>query len=519
MNLNIFLIQLVLFSSVFMLAQAARVPRGWLAVTGVILAVLAVSFAIAPAWAGFISGTVWFLLFLVPLLGFAKVNRLVSQERYRAARKWATVLRWLHPTDGMVEYAHRLKGMELAQQGRIEDATALFRRDQSNTTPSGRMATVLVYRTTAQWAELVQWVEQQVPEKTLYQEMGLALSYLRAQGELGNLNQLLQGVATLEQSKNRQSNPLLLNTARLYALAFCGQVDSVKVLLNGVLSVYAPQTRQFWIATAELMTGRTAIAQAILNDLRHTRDQTLQQAIDQRLSMPLFDPLLVLTDSSRLQLTQLKTIVTQDSRYGGWGALGNKKSYVTYGLIVLNLLVFGATVAFGGMDDLDVLYSLGALAPEDVVMGEWWRAISALFLHAGVLHLATNMLGLFVFGSLVEDALGFKKFFLCYIFSGIGSMLTVTAVATLTQTVGQLTVGASGAVLGLVGAEAAIQLKGWRLEKAKVARDRLRLIMMIILLQIVSDLLTPQVSIVGHASGVVLGFLLGLFLYRFGQNA
>lgn len=513
MNLNLFLIQLVLVTSLFMLIQSARMPRGWLAVTGVILGVLAVSLALAPAWAGLISGSLWLLILMLPLSMMIRINQLVSQERYRAARRWAIIVKWLHPTDGMVEYPRLLRGMALGQQGRWEEAGHLLSQAQTDTTPSGRMAKSLLFRMHAEWEALVQWMEQQVPEKTRYRELGLAIAYLRAQGELGNLNQLMAGLTTLEQHIARQGNPLLLNTARLYALAFCGQVEAVQVILDGGLSIYTPATRQFWMATAELVAGYPDLARPRLKMLRQTPDRALQQAIDWRLSRTVTDPLQVLTVASRQQLNQLKTIVIQEARYSRWGMLG-KKSYATYVLIAVNLLMFGWTVLAGGTDDLDVLYEMGALVPEEVVTGAGWRIVTALFLHAGVLHLAANMLGLLVFGSLVEASLRTKKFLLCYFFSGVGSMLTVTAIANWMQAIGQLTVGASGAVLGLVGAEAAIQLKGWRLEKAAVARDRLRLIALILVLQLVSDLLTPQVSLIGHLSGVVLGFVAGLVLFR-----
>ncbi|MDX2242495.1 MAG: rhomboid family intramembrane serine protease [Leptolyngbyaceae cyanobacterium bins.302] len=497
-----------------MLVQAARLPRGWLVVTGVILVSLGVGFVTAPAWAGYISGGVWVILYLLPLVGIARLNRLVSQERYRPARKIANLVKWLHPADGYVEYPHLLKGLELGQQGRMDEATQLFNRYQTNSTTTGRMATVMFYRMNAQWEELARWVEDCVPEKILFQEMGLAIAYLRSLGELGNLNGLLQGIERFEQKAGRSNNPLLLNTVRLYGLAFCGQVEAVKRLFDGVLSIHPKPIHQFWIATAELQTGREGIAQEMFAALRQTGDRSLQQAIDWRLAAPRVDPLTVLTEHSRQVLIDLKTAITQESRYSGWMALAAKKSYATYGLIGINLAVFGLSTLLGGNEDLYILYRLGALVPEAVAQGEWWRSLTAIFLHAGALHLAANMLGLYVFGALVESALGYRKFLVCYFFCGVGSMLVVAAIALLTQAPPQITVGASGAVLGIVGAEAAIQLKGWRLERAKIARDRLKLISLVVVLQLISDLLTPQVSLIGHLSGVILGFLSGLVLFK-----
>jgi rhomboid protease GluP len=68
-------------------------------------------------------------------------------------------------------------------------------------------------------------------------------------------------------------------------------------------------------------------------------------------------------------------------------------------------------------------------------------------------------------------------------------------------------VGASGAIMGLLGGIGAIYLQGWFKDRARVAAQRLRMIGLAVILQVCFDLLTPQVSFIGHASGLVLGFI------------
>ena len=514
MNLNLFLIQFVLFTSCFMLLQSRRLPHGWLAVTGIILGGLGTSFLTLPEWAGLISSGLWVVLVLLPLVGFAQINRLVMQERYQAARQIATWVKWLHPADGFVEYPHLLQGLELGQRGQFDQARQLLSRYQTNSTATGRMATVMLYQMNADWRGLVDWIEAHVADQTLYREMGLVTAYLRSLGELGKLNELLQGVEQFEQRVGRGGNPTTYGTVKLYALAFCGQVESVKRLLDRVLSIYPAPIQQFWIATAELIAGRDAIAREMLTSIRMTQNGPLEKAIDWRLSVPRVDPLQVLTESSHRILQQLNTTIAQELRYTGWGSLAPRKSYATYGLIGINVFVYGLSKRLGSSEDLYVLYRLGALVPEVVFAGEWWRSLTATFLHSGELHLVANMLGLYVFGGLVEATLGYKKFLTSYLFCGVGSMLAVAIIAKLTEAPTQITVGASGAVLGMVGVEAAIQFKGWWFGKAKIARERLRLIILVLVLQLMSDLITPQVSIVGHLSGVILGFLAGLILFK-----
>jgi len=76
----------------------------------------------------------------------------------------------------------------------------------------------------------------------------------------------------------------------------------------------------------------------------------------------------------------------------------NKIAYTTYILIALNLLIYGLEIKLGGSQNSFALERLGALMPEKVLAGEWWRLIGANFLHYGSFHLATNMLSLFFVG-------------------------------------------------------------------------------------------------------------------------
>ncbi len=72
---------------------------------------------------------------------------------------------------------------------------------------------------------------------------------------------------------------------------------------------------------------------------------------------------------------------------------------------------------------------------------------------------------------------------------------------------GMLTVGASGSIMGLVGATAALMLRGWLREKALTARRRLVAILLIIAMQTVFDSVVPQVSMTAHLSGALVGFI------------
>jgi len=179
-------------------------------------------------------------------------------------------------------------------------------------------------------------------------------------------------------------------------------------------------------------------------------------------------------------------------------------------LILVNVLVFLFEIYAGGWNDPDVLHRIGAVEADAVVaQGEYWRLFTALFLHAGFLHLGFNLFALYVLGPPLERSIGAIRFLACYLISGLASSAGVVALTEvgLVQ-VGQL-IGASGCILGVVGAWAGLLL---RHRHAPFAKQRLANIGLIVAIQIAFDLSTPQISMAAHMCGLVAGFLLGFLL-------
>jgi len=179
-------------------------------------------------------------------------------------------------------------------------------------------------------------------------------------------------------------------------------------------------------------------------------------------------------------------------------------------LIFLNAAAFLFEISFGDSNDPEVLHRIGALEPYAVVVqGEYWRLFTALFLHGGFVHLLFNLFALYVLGPPLERSIGGIRFAACYLISGLASSAGVVAlsVAGLVH-VGQL-VGASGCIMGIVGAWAGFLL---RHRHATRAKQRLANVLMIVAIQTAFDLSTPQVSMAAHLCGLVAGFFLGLIL-------
>lgn len=124
----------------------------------------------------------------------------------------------------------------------------------------------------------------------------------------------------------------------------------------------------------------------------------------------------------------------------------SKKPYVTYGLIILNVIMFLLMYVLGnGSKDIETLVKFGALYRPYVLNGEYFRIISTAFLHIGVVHLLVNCYSLYVIGSQMESFLGKVKFLFIYLFSAIsGSLMSLIFTDAVSA-------GASGAIFGLLG--------------------------------------------------------------------
>ncbi len=184
----------------------------------------------------------------------------------------------------------------------------------------------------------------------------------------------------------------------------------------------------------------------------------------------------------------------------GGGAL------VTKTLIGMNVLVFLWQVASGGTlsQPYGYPYQEGALNGLLVAQGEWWRVVTSMFLHGSVIHLGLNMLFLWWIGAPVEQAIGRARFALIYFVSGLGG----AAGALLLTNPGQTTVGASGALFGILGAAFVFE----RQRNYVLGGGALT----IIILNLAFTFAIPGISIGGHIGGLIAGALSALALSRFG---
>src|SRR5207244_12419159 len=119
---------------------------------------------------------------------------------------------------------------------------------------------------------------------------------------------------------------------------------------------------------------------------------------------------------------------------------------VTIAPLALFALIFVAEIRMGALASKEALIAMGALARERVVAGEYWRLLTAPWLHGGTEHLVGNGIALYILGMVCEAAFGRAQLFVLYVLSGLAGSLVSMLVSVAPS------VRASGHSFGLDGA-------------------------------------------------------------------
>jgi membrane associated rhomboid family serine protease len=193
-------------------------------------------------------------------------------------------------------------------------------------------------------------------------------------------------------------------------------------------------------------------------------------------------------------------------------SLARRGPFVTQALIAINVGIYLLQVAMGAGLNADTgwIYEHGVLisrgidssgAVVGVAEGDWWRLITAAFLHYGPFHLGLNMLVLWLLGPALEEYLGHGRYALLYLVSGLAG-----SAGALLWTPDAATVGASGAIWGIMGAAVILE---WR--RIYVFGGQA---MGLVVLNLAITFLIPGISRGGHIGGLIGGAGAALaFLY------
>ncbi|AMV70084.1 rhomboid family intramembrane serine protease [Pediococcus damnosus] len=181
----------------------------------------------------------------------------------------------------------------------------------------------------------------------------------------------------------------------------------------------------------------------------------------------------------------------------------NQYPYMTIGLIIINFIVFGLMTISGGTENTQNLLKFGAIFKPLVLQnGEWWRLISAMFIHIGITHIVLNMVTLYFIGLQIEKLFGHFRFLIIYFVAGIfGNLVSLLFGNPLA-----LSAGASGAIFGLFGVWLML---GESFRQNPYIRSMARQLGLFVILALVSSLMESGIDVYAHVGGILAGFLVG----------
>ena len=185
---------------------------------------------------------------------------------------------------------------------------------------------------------------------------------------------------------------------------------------------------------------------------------------------------------------------------------------ITFGLISACVTVYiavavagqtyGYPLNFALVTQPPEVLALGALVPSSVANGEVWLLVSSMFLHAGFIHLALNMLSLYILGSFVEVAFGRGRFLALYLTSGLAGGIAYLYFGDFDGSV----VGASGAIFGLLGG-----VLGYSLRRGTFSWQNplIRQLLILTALNLYFGFSVSNISNTAHIGGLVGGLAFG----------
>lgn len=173
------------------------------------------------------------------------------------------------------------------------------------------------------------------------------------------------------------------------------------------------------------------------------------------------------------------------------------KPFITYLFIAIQVIVFFLMELSGGSTNSETLIKWGAKVNYLIANGEWWRFITPVFLHIGILHLLMNSIALYYVGPLIERIFGSCRFLFIYLFAGFSGVFASYLLSP------SLSAGASGAIFGCFGAllyfawrfpQLFFRVMGWN-------------VIIVIIINLIFGFTIQGIDNAGHIGGLLGGFL------------
>ena len=506
----------------FLKSVRARNPElGWIAVTSLVPLVAGAGWFAFREYAGYVTGSLVLAFIVAPTRLHEAASLAVRRFDYRRARVFSTLAALLHPVDEWPALPRLYHAFQLAHEGKTAESDALLQLIARGDGATASTARAQRLRILARWKELRELGER-AGLAGLSADPNLLILYLRALGELGEVEDMAEFMRANE-------SLLLVNgltePAVLYLFTFAGQVSLTRLAIASANPGYDDDTRDAWLALATKCAGEGAQARRMFGKLRESSDAQIRERAEhyyRRLALTAPDE----PPSARTQdiVQHFARALTERQNRILNNPAQRKERPLTLLLVVVNALVYlvGSYPwrAVAGSSDArfwNTASDFGgrwASIPRRIYLDhEWWRLASYMFVHANLVHLLMNLSGLWVLGPFVERSFGRLRFCVIYFASGFaGSAVYLIIGWHNPQVEGDQLVGASGCIMGLLGAFGAVMLRAWLTQRAPMARQVFFRVLLVVAFQGAFDHFVPNIAGLAHGAGLLAGFLTALAL-------
>ncbi|UTR07986.1 rhomboid family intramembrane serine protease [Alkalihalobacillus sp. LMS6] len=245
----------------------------------------------------------------------------------------------------------------------------------------------------------------------------------------------------------------------------------------------------------------------IRNLALHTNITQYQSTIDEALPNDQIPTIAVLSSDEEMEaeIDQIRKKVKQENgnrRKKEENTLFYGKPRFIYALLISFVVMFFLLETNGGSTNIQVLIEYGAKYNPLIMEGEWWRLVTSMFLHIGLLHLFFNAIALFFLGTAVEQLFGTFRFVIIYFLAGIFGSIVSFAFND------YVSAGASGALFGCFGALLYFGMKHPTLFFRTLGKN----ILFLLGFNLVLGFIVPGIDNGAHIGGLLGGFLIAAFV-------
>ncbi len=183
-----------------------------------------------------------------------------------------------------------------------------------------------------------------------------------------------------------------------------------------------------------------------------------------------------------------------------------KRTPVTFSLLGIIIVYFIIMTLNGGTTNTETLVKFGALYPPLVLFyGEYYRLITSVFIHIGIMHLFFNSYALYIFGTQIERVMGKMKYLIFFLLTGIGGNIVTFFFSFET-----ISAGASGSLFGILGAFVYLIQH----HKNMITPQGRKSILKLLGLNLIITFISPSISITAHLGGLIIGYLLSYIFIK-----